>query len=127
MIVICLEGCHGLTNFVGPFFYLASVSLQPFQTSLLFTLLFPFFSFPFPKDIFFFFLTPFPGSGKTQLCKEFEAAGYNVFDEAFMDMPSVNLHPQSFVMENIWVSHWIQRLLIKQKVGFSKFGFSSLN
>jgi hypothetical protein len=64
------------------------------------------------------FLTFNLGSGKTQLCKEFEAAGYNVFDEAFMDMPSVNLHPQSFVMENIWVSRWIQRLLIKQKVIF---------
>jgi len=55
------------------------------------------------------------GSGKTRLCLEYQTAGFNVFDEAFMSMPCVNLHPQSFVMENIWVSHWIERLLLKQK------------
>jgi hypothetical protein len=36
-------------------------------------------------------------------------------DEAFIDMPSFALHPQTLVMESIWVSQWIARLLQKQK------------
>eukprot|EP00008_Paramoeba_atlantica_P011607 CAMPEP_0201481252 /NCGR_PEP_ID=MMETSP0151_2-20130828/5539_1 /ASSEMBLY_ACC=CAM_ASM_000257 /TAXON_ID=200890 /ORGANISM="Paramoeba atlantica, Strain 621/1 / CCAP 1560/9" /LENGTH=218 /DNA_ID=CAMNT_0047863351 /DNA_START=90 /DNA_END=746 /DNA_ORIENTATION=- len=55
------------------------------------------------------------GSGKTQLCAQFASAGYNVLDEAFMDMPSTRLHPQSFTMESIWVCRWTERLLKKQE------------
>eukprot|EP01112_Ceratiomyxa_fruticulosa_P000395 TRINITY_DN1035_c0_g1_i2.p1 TRINITY_DN1035_c0_g1~~TRINITY_DN1035_c0_g1_i2.p1 ORF type:complete len:224 (-),score=33.31 TRINITY_DN1035_c0_g1_i2:139-810(-) len=51
------------------------------------------------------------GSGKTELCRLFQLAGYNVLDEAFLDMPSFSLHPQSLTMESIWVSNWVQRLL----------------
>mmetsp|Transcript_31857 Transcript_31857/g.49861 ORF Transcript_31857/g.49861 Transcript_31857/m.49861 type:complete len:221 (-) Transcript_31857:89-751(-) len=54
------------------------------------------------------------GSGKSSLCNEFESGGFNVLDEAFMDMPSYDIHPQSFVMENLWVCRWIKRLLRKQ-------------
>jgi len=53
------------------------------------------------------------GSGKTELCRQFQACGYNVLDEAFLDMPRFDLHPQSLVMETMWVSHWMQRLLAK--------------
>ena len=37
-----------------------------------------------------------------------------MLDEAFFDMPKFALHPQSLVMETLWVTHWIQRLLRKQ-------------
>jgi len=46
------------------------------------------------------------------LCKHFQNAGFNVLDENFLDMPSFpSLHPQSLVMETIWVTNWMQRLL----------------
>ncbi|RLN87978.1 hypothetical protein BBJ28_00025007 [Nothophytophthora sp. Chile5] len=51
------------------------------------------------------------GCGKTALCEEFEAQGYNVLDEAFMDMPSYALHPQSLLMETSWVCSWFERVL----------------
>jgi len=51
------------------------------------------------------------GCGKTELCLRFERAGFEVLDEAFLDMPSFGLHPQSLVMETSWVSSWFQRLL----------------
>eukprot|EP00026_Physarum_polycephalum_P017799 Phypoly_transcript_19140.p1 GENE.Phypoly_transcript_19140~~Phypoly_transcript_19140.p1 ORF type:complete len:223 (+),score=20.06 Phypoly_transcript_19140:42-710(+) len=52
------------------------------------------------------------GSGKTELCKHFQRVGFKVLDENFLDMPSFpSLHPQSLVMETIWVTNWIQRLL----------------
>eukprot|EP01104_Vermistella_antarctica_P017596 TRINITY_DN624_c4_g1_i1.p1 TRINITY_DN624_c4_g1~~TRINITY_DN624_c4_g1_i1.p1 ORF type:complete len:264 (+),score=76.17 TRINITY_DN624_c4_g1_i1:64-792(+) len=53
------------------------------------------------------------GSGKTQLNNMFERAGFPVLDEAFMDMPSFSLHPQTLIMESIWVSHWVSRILKK--------------
>ena len=49
MIVLCLEGCHGV--------------------------------------------------GKTELCRRFEQSGFEVLDEAFLDMPEYMLHPQSLLME----------------------------
>eukprot|EP00007_Cunea_sp_BSH-02190019_P001419 CAMPEP_0174245114 /NCGR_PEP_ID=MMETSP0417-20130205/37725_1 /TAXON_ID=242541 /ORGANISM="Mayorella sp, Strain BSH-02190019" /LENGTH=236 /DNA_ID=CAMNT_0015324867 /DNA_START=23 /DNA_END=733 /DNA_ORIENTATION=+ len=55
------------------------------------------------------------GSGKSRLSEQFRSAGYEVLDEGFLDMPSFSLHPQCLVMESIWVSNWIQRLLQKQK------------
>lgn len=51
------------------------------------------------------------GSGKTKLCEEFAARGFEVLDEAFLQMPEYALHPQSLVMETYWVAHWFQRLL----------------
>jgi len=54
------------------------------------------------------------GCGKTEMCRRFEKAGYDCLDEAFMDMPALDLHPQSLVMESIWVSRWMERLLTKK-------------
>lgn len=54
------------------------------------------------------------GCGKTQLCREFENAGFEILDEAFLDMPANALHPQSLTMECAWQSYWFQRLLRKQ-------------
>ncbi|KAG7402225.1 hypothetical protein PHYBOEH_003484 [Phytophthora boehmeriae] len=51
------------------------------------------------------------GCGKTALCEEFEAQGYDILDEAFMDMPSYALHPQSLLMETSWVCSWFERVL----------------
>jgi hypothetical protein len=55
------------------------------------------------------------GSGKTEFCKQIGDAGFQVLDEAFVDMPEFSLHPQTLVMENIWVAKWIERCLQKQK------------
>jgi len=56
------------------------------------------------------------GSGKTSVIKQLASAGFNVLDEAFLDMPSYNgLHPQTLIMESLWVSHWLERLLLIQK------------
>jgi len=41
-------------------------------------------------------------------------------DEAFLDMPSFSLHPQTLTMESIWISHWLQRLLQQQETQQSK-------
>lgn len=51
------------------------------------------------------------GCGKTALSEEFEARGYRVLDEAFMDMPSYALPPQSLLMETSWVCSWFERVL----------------
>ena len=53
------------------------------------------------------------GSGKTSLLSELSSAGFNVLDEAFIDMPSYTrtLHPQSLMMESMWVCQWFERLL----------------
>ncbi|CAI5733759.1 unnamed protein product [Hyaloperonospora brassicae] len=51
------------------------------------------------------------GCGKSALCAEFEAQGYAILDEAFMDMPSYALHPQSLLMETSWVCSWFERVL----------------
>lgn len=51
------------------------------------------------------------GCGKTALVDEFEAQGYSVLDEAFLDMPSYALHPQSLLMETSWVCSWFERVL----------------
>ncbi|TMW65416.1 hypothetical protein Poli38472_008058 [Pythium oligandrum] len=51
------------------------------------------------------------GCGKTSLCEEFEARGYRVLDEAFMDVPSYALHPQTLLMETSWVCSWFERVL----------------
>jgi thymidylate kinase len=53
------------------------------------------------------------GSGKTQLCNEFESYGFDVLDEAFLDMPEYALHPQSLLMETTWVCSWFERVLKK--------------
>jgi len=34
-----------------------------------------------------------------------------VLDEAFLDMPSYGLHPQSVLMETTWICSWFERLL----------------
>ena len=80
MIVICLEGCHGMLVICDNLF---TVPL---------------------------------GSGKTELCRQFQKAGFEVLDEGFMNMPSFpGIKPQSLIMESIWVSNWFQRLLQMQK------------
>jgi thymidylate kinase len=53
-------------------------------------------------------------SGKSTLCKQFEESNYLVLDEAFFTMPEYALHPQSLVMETLWVAKWVERLLKKQ-------------
>jgi len=47
-----------------------------------------------------------PGCGKTELCRRFEETGFDVLDEAFLDMPEYMLHPQSLLMETTWVCAW---------------------
>lgn len=56
------------------------------------------------------------GSGKTSVLSELATAGFNVLDEAFIDMPSYtkDLHPQSLMMESMWVCQWFERLLRKK-------------
>lgn len=54
------------------------------------------------------------GSGKTELCKTFSDNGYEILDEAFLDMPEFSLHPQSLIMETLWICKWFKRLLEKQ-------------
>ncbi|CEG43049.1 P-loop containing nucleoside triphosphate hydrolase [Plasmopara halstedii] len=51
------------------------------------------------------------GCGKTVLCNEFATQGYIVLDEAFMSMPAYSLHPQSLLMETLWVCSWFERVL----------------
>ncbi|KAJ0411532.1 hypothetical protein ATCC90586_001127 [Pythium insidiosum] len=61
------------------------------------------------------------GCGKTSLSDEFEARGYRVLDEAFMDMPSYALPPQSLLMETSWVCSWFERVLrLARKVRHDK-------
>ena len=36
---------------------------------------------------------------------------FNILDEGFLDMPSFSLHPQTLLMESIWLSRWYERLL----------------
>lgn len=55
------------------------------------------------------------GCGKTETINKLKALGYNTLDEGFLDMPQFTLHPQSFVMESIWVSKWVERILRIQK------------
>jgi hypothetical protein len=45
--------------------------------------------------------------GKSFLLKQFEDCGFEVLDEAFMNMKESPLHPQSLVMETIWMSQWV--------------------
>ncbi len=63
------------------------------------------------SDIIIISLEGCHGSGKTALCDEFENQGFRILDEAFMDMPSYALHPQSLLMETTWVVSWFQRVL----------------
>jgi thymidylate kinase len=55
------------------------------------------------------------GSGKTKIVSSLKAAGHEVLDENFINMPSLGLRPQSFTMELIWVSRWIERALELKK------------
>lgn len=51
------------------------------------------------------------GSGKTTICEKFEKAGYDILDEAFLDIADYSLHPQSLLMETTWVCAWFERVL----------------
>jgi len=51
------------------------------------------------------------GSGKSALCDQFQNEGFTALDEAFMDLPSHSLHPQSLLMETAWVVNWFERIL----------------
>jgi thymidylate kinase len=55
------------------------------------------------------------GCGKTKIINELGAMNYHVFDEGFLDMPKFSLPPQSFTMEAIWASRWIERVLTMQE------------
>lgn len=55
------------------------------------------------------------GSGKTNIINKLKSAGYSVLDENFIGMPSLGMKPQSFTMELIWVSRWIERTLELKK------------
>ena len=55
------------------------------------------------------------GCGKTRLSDQFEEVGFQVLDEAFLDMPAYALHPQSLLMETKWVCSWFERILKKSK------------
>ncbi|SIP85948.1 Hypothetical protein PACV_233 [Pacmanvirus A23] len=50
------------------------------------------------------------GCGKTEIISQLNK-NYNVLDEGFLEMPKFTLPPQSFTMEFIWMSKWIERLL----------------
>lgn len=63
------------------------------------------------------------GSGKTKIVSSLKTAGNKVLDENFINMPSLGLRPQSFTMELIWVSRWIERALeLKKKQNGSEGG-----
>ncbi len=55
------------------------------------------------------------GVGKSTILAKFKSLGMNVLDEAFVDMPSYSLHPQTLTMESIWITNWFQRLLKLQQ------------
>lgn len=55
------------------------------------------------------------GSGKTKIINQLKSLGYDVLDENFINMPSLGMKPQSFTMEMIWVSRWIERALELKK------------
>lgn len=62
------------------------------------------------------------GCGKSTLCQRFaELGGFEVLDEGFLDMPSYSLHPQTLVMETMWVSMWMERLLRVQREHKEKY------
>lgn len=42
---------------------------------------------------------------------QFKKAGYHILDEAFMELPEYALHPQTLVMETVWIANWFMRLL----------------
>ena len=47
------------------------------------------------------------GCGKTELVETLSRRGWDVLDEAFLDMPrSLTLHPQSLTLEMRWVTDW---------------------
>lgn len=66
------------------------------------------------------------GSGKTSLLSSLQNEGFNVLDEAFIDMPSYTkaLHPQSLMMESMWVCQWFKRLL-KRKADVDSKGLQN--
>lgn len=55
------------------------------------------------------------GGGKSSLTEALSKEGWEVLDEAFLDMPHSPLHPQSLVMETSWMAFWFQRLLRMQR------------
>ena len=55
------------------------------------------------------------GCGKTRLSGHFEDSGFQILDEAFLDIESYSLHPQSLLMETSWVCSWFERILKKSK------------
>jgi thymidylate kinase len=58
--------------------------------------------------------------------EEFEARGYRVMDEAFMDMPSYALPAQSLLMETSWVCSWFERVLrLASRVRHEKTGVAA--
>ena len=55
-----------------------------------------------------------------------------MLDEAFLDMPSYALHPQSLLMETSWVVSWFLRLLrhaedVKKTVGLEPVSTAALH
>ncbi|QYB17588.1 hypothetical protein PV-S19_0224 [Pacmanvirus S19] len=50
------------------------------------------------------------GCGKTEIISQL-GKNYNVLDEGFLEMPKFTLPPQSFTMEFMWMSKWVERVL----------------
>lgn len=56
------------------------------------------------------------GVGKSTLCGSFSRLGFEILDEGICDAPSYleALHPQSLLMETMWVCNWFKRVLQKK-------------
>jgi thymidylate kinase len=96
-----------------------SESLLFFSVSSIFEYLALYGSYYYYEMIFVICIEGCHGSGKSEICRALYASGFDVLDEGFMDMPTFNLPPQSLIMESIWITNWMQRLLRLQKEKFS--------
>lgn len=52
------------------------------------------------------------GCGKTEVRKRLASSGFVTLDEGFLDAETGGgLHPQSLVMETMWVTEWFKRVI----------------
>lgn len=55
------------------------------------------------------------GCGKSAVLEELGRRGHRTMDEGFLDQAHLGgLHPQTLVMESLWVARWVERLLVTQ-------------
>ena len=50
------------------------------------------------------------GVGKTEVCKLLEKNGYNILNEAFLNMKKYSIKPQSLTAEVIWLAEWFKNI-----------------